>query len=229
MTSPRPLQVPVSGNDFASGPAPQRPQQLVWGPASSQQQTGRRGLTPITTSSSSHPPRPNSSTQVARNPWSPISQPQSSIQFPTSRQGARSSSISSNSTPFSPPFSGQQTPSQYPSRTIAPSVNSQGASSGTAAFQGVGAAGTTGSGGGISRLSRASPSLSQNSFGSVGTSSFASRDSANSGQLSKIVIAQIFLLLSTIATEDKDKKWADKVDQLRKVRLPQAFYSAIPI
>lgn len=217
MTSPHPHNPPTSGNDTSSGPTPQRPQQLVWGPASSQQQTGRRGLTPISTTFSSNPPRPNSSSQISRNPWSPVTQNQPASQASSLRQTARSSSISSNSSPFSPPLAGQQPQSQNLLRTIASSTNSQGAPSATAATQGGNLAGN--SGGGNSRLARASPSLQQNSFGSTTPASgFAPQNAANSGQLSKIVIAQIFLLLSTITTEDKDKKWADKVDQLRKVR-----------
>jgi CCR4-NOT transcription complex subunit 1 len=82
-----------------------------------------------------------------------------------------------------------------------------------------GGGGTPSSGGGA-KLARASPSLSQSSaVGSPSTS--INPNSTQSGQsLSKIVIAQVFLLLSQFGSikEDKDKaKWETQADQIRKV------------
>jgi CCR4-NOT transcription complex subunit 1 len=83
-----------------------------------------------------------------------------------------------------------------------------------------GGGGAPSSGGGTTKLARASPSLSQSS--AVGSPSTTTNPtSAPSGQsLSKIVIAQVFLLLSQFGSikEDKDKaKWETQADQIRKV------------
>ncbi|KAK5255910.1 CCR4-NOT core subunit cdc39, partial [Cryomyces antarcticus] len=82
-----------------------------------------------------------------------------------------------------------------------------------------GGGGATGSSGGAPRLARASPSLLQSGVGSPGItlSSQSTQGAGQAGQLSKIVIAQVFLLLSSIK-EDKDKtKWDNQVEQIRKL------------
>jgi len=183
-----------------------RPQSQAWGLTQPLQQSSRRGLTPISTSFNTTSARPGSSSQNIRNPWSP--------------SAARSSSISSSSSPFSPPpvalQQPQPTPLQQPSRsrTAASSANPPLTSS-LAQAAGIGGGGSGG------RLARGSPSLSQANFNSpIAVSTPASQSTAQSGQVSKIVIAQLFLLISTIK-EDKDKvKWDIQADQIRKVRLP---------
>ena len=78
-----------------------------------------------------------------------------------------------------------------------------------------GGGGGSSGGGGSLKLARASPSLTQPA---VGSPSINPTQMQGSGQsLSKITIAQVFLLLSTIK-EDKDKaKWESQADQIRKV------------
>lgn len=200
-------------------------QQFPWG-SSSQHQSGRR-LTPISTaftSSHRHSPSPSSPSRAG---FSPLTSTFPSLPPPSSRHVAsRNSSVSSTSSPFSPSYAGQQPPSNQllsatRSRTIAPPTASQLASSAAAlptASQGGG--GAPSSGGGTTKLARASPSLSQSS--AVGSPSTTTNPtSAPSGQsLSKIVIAQVFLLLSQFGSikEDKDKaKWETQADQIRKL------------
>ena len=205
-----------------------RPQPFAWG-TSGQQQSGRRGLTPISTAFGSAPNRPSASSSPSRNSFSPVS-----TNFPsappasTNRQiASRTSSASSNSSPFSPAQPGSQQLQSHQlllsarSRTIASSSNAPLASSGAAlpaATQGGGGGTSSGGGGGISRLARASPSISQSAAGSPASATTPSAQT--SGQsLSKIVIAQVFVLLSTIK-EDKDKaKWESQAEQIQKARL----------
>lgn len=230
MTAPPPFnpQIPLTSNaDRTSGTTSQRPQQSAWG--LNQQHSGvRRVLTPISTSFSQNSGRPTSSAQsprnvVERNPWSPVGSNSSSLQQTSSRQSIRSPPITSSSSPFTPPLSGQQhaqstslLQSSRP-RTIASSANPQLASA-AAATQASGIGGA--SGGGSSKNFRASPSLQQSTFSSLTTSStLGAQSNGQAGQVSKIIIAQIFLLLSTIK-EDKDKsKWDLQADQIRKVRI----------
>jgi CCR4-NOT transcription complex subunit 1 len=200
-------------------------QQFPWG-SSSQHQSGRL-LTPISTvftPSHRHSPSPSSPSRAG---FSPLTSTFPSLPPPSSRHVAsRNSSVSSTSSPFSPSYAGQQPPSNQllsatRSRTIAPPTTSQLASSAAAlptASQGGG--GAPSSGGGTTKLARASPSLSQSS--AVGSPSTTTNPTSTpSGQsLSKIVIAQIFLLLSQFGSikEDKDKaKWETQADQIRKV------------
>jgi CCR4-NOT transcription complex subunit 1 len=127
--------------------------------------------------------------------------------------GSRKSSLASSaSSPFSP--AGQQPGAQLlsaRSRPAAPHAVSQLASS---------AAAQTGAG--TSKLARASPAPS--------TSSTAASPSPASGaasqNLSRIVIAQIFLLLSQFGPlkDDKDRaKWDTQIEQIRKVCLSPAL------
>ncbi|CAI6340370.1 unnamed protein product [Periconia digitata] len=136
----------------------------------------------------------------------------------------KSSAASSTSSLFSPAPSGQQPPTQLLSsraRNIAPSSASQQASSAaTAALQG---SGGTSSGGGASRLVRASPSLSISS--TVGSPISSNPQSASAPKqqkqdLSRIVVAQVFLLLSQLSPvkDDKDRaKWNAQAEQIRKL------------
>jgi CCR4-NOT transcription complex subunit 1 len=83
-----------------------------------------------------------------------------------------------------------------------------------------GGGGASSSGGGATKLARASPSLSQSStVGSPSTTSNPTSAPATQN-LSRIVIAQVFLLLSQFGPvkDDKDKaKWETQADQIRKL------------
>ncbi|KAF2843090.1 Not1-domain-containing protein [Patellaria atrata CBS 101060] len=198
--------------------------------SSSQQPSGhRRGLiSPISTAfNNSNSNRSTTSTNSpSRNTFSPTNSNFPQFPQPSSRTiASRNSSASSTSTPFSPSHSGsQQLPqnsllSSVRARNIAPSSQTSLGSSAAAlpsTSQGGGPASGAG-GGGATRLARASPSLSQSS--GVGSPNPVNNlTSAPPGQsLSKIVIAQVFLLLSSMK-EDKDKmKWDGQADQIRKL------------
>jgi CCR4-NOT transcription complex subunit 1 len=192
-------------------------QQHPWGAPTSRQSTR---LAPISTAFAHEQHQQHRSTpspSAPRPPYSPgfPSLPQAASRLVGSR---KSSAASSTSAPFSP--AGQQLPasqllSSSRARTIAPSTASQLASS--AAASGAQAS----SGGGAPRLARASPSLSASS--TVGSPSAASNPGAGgpSQNLSRIVIAQIFLLLSQFGPlkDEKDRsKWETQAEQIRKVR-----------
>jgi CCR4-NOT transcription complex subunit 1 len=123
--------------------------------------------------------------------------------------GSRKSSVASSASSPGQQLPASQLLSSRGVRTIAPHASSQLASS--ALGQGAGA--QSSSGGGASKLVRASPSLS--------VSSTASNPSGASSQnLSRIVIAQIFLLLSQFGPlkDDKDRsKWDTQTEQISKV------------
>ncbi|OAL00516.1 Not1-domain-containing protein [Phaeosphaeriaceae sp. SRC1lsM3a] len=179
-------------------------------------------LTPISTAVAQEQ-RNTPSPSASRPAYSPATASFPSLPPSSSRLvGSRKSSIaSSTSSAFSP--AGQQLPASQllssRSRTIAPNAVSQLASSAAAAAsQGAGAQST--SGGGASKLVRASPSLSTSS--TVGSPSTSSNPAfgASSQNLSRIVIAQIFLLLSQFGPlkDDKDRsKWDTQAEQIRKL------------
>ncbi|KAI9792032.1 MAG: hypothetical protein M1833_001282 [Piccolia ochrophora] len=89
-----------------------------------------------------------------------------------------------------------------------------------------GGGGGSSSGGGTYRPSSFSPSLSQSGVSSPISPSFNSNvssqtannaSSSQAGQLSKIVIAQVFLLLSSIKEDKDNTKWESQADQIRKL------------
>lgn len=217
-SSPVPQEPYTSGNERAAGPAPQRPQQLAWGPPSSQPQSGRRGLAPISTTLSSTSQRPSSSSQSPRNPWSPSASGFGGSAVTLNRSVGRSPSTSSGSSLFGPSNTGQpqaQAVSHF--RNIASSTNTHSASNAPSSY-GSGATGSAGSGG-PPRLSRASPSISQSATLAVSSSvaNPTGQSGSQTGSLSKIVVAQLVLLLSTM-DKDKDKaKFDSQYDQVRKV------------
>ncbi|TKA76658.1 hypothetical protein B0A49_03826 [Cryomyces minteri] len=215
-----------TGAPTPAGARSSRSQQFAWGP-SNQQQTGRRGLTPISTGfNSSSARQPAGTNSPSRNAFSPVNSASTSLSLSSNRHIASRTSSASSSSPFSPLPSGSQqlSTNQLLSstrpRTIASSASSHLASFAAASqTSSQGGGGATGSGGGAPRLARASPSLSQSGVGSPGIalSSQSTQGAGQAGQLSKIVIAQIFLLLSSIK-EDKDKtKWDNQVEQIRKL------------
>lgn len=219
MTAPSPSNLynpPGSSIDRTSGSTPPRPQQAAWGP--SQQTLSRRGLTPLSTSTTSNSSRPatSQSPRTDRNPWSPSANSVAQTSS-ASRQASRTASITSTSSPFSPSASSQQQALlgsllSSRSRNIGPSAGQQAASP-APGLQGSGLNGNS-----ISTSSknfRASPSLQQSAFGApaVGSNS-ALQTPGQSGSLQKIAIAQVFLLLSTMK-EDKDGSKANQVRQVR--------------
>ncbi|KAI9709694.1 MAG: hypothetical protein M1820_003096 [Bogoriella megaspora] len=215
----------ANSTSSAVGARSSRSSQFAWGPPP--QQPSRRGLTPISTAfgaSNSNPSRAadpfGSSSQ---QPLSPIAaaNPPSTTTRP--RQiTSRASSLSSSS-PWSPSLSGtqqlssSQLLSSAKSKTIASANNPSLASSAvplpTASQSG--GAGAPGGGGGASRDTRSSPSLSlsHSNIASPSTTSNPTTAQASSqGGLTRIVIAQIFLLLSTI----KDGS-GSQAEQIRKL------------
>lgn len=229
MTPSPPLnpQAPHSSNiDRSSGPSSQRPQQPAWGP--SQQSGVRRGLTPISTSFNSISARTSNSSQsprnLERNPWSPsLTSNYSTLATASGRQSIRSPSVQPNTSSFSPPPLGQQqahSSALLPSgrtRAIASSAYPQSASA-AAATQGSGVGGSS-SGGGVKSF-RASPSIPPSASFGLPSTSIGISTSGRSAEVSKIVIAQLFLLLSTLNKDEKDKsKWDTTADNIRKVCL----------
>ncbi|KAF1987219.1 Not1-domain-containing protein [Aulographum hederae CBS 113979] len=191
--------------------------------SSSQQQSERRRLPPISTSNSVNNPAASGSlaqSSTANQPQ-PSTIPSSSTR---SQHQSRNSSISSSSTVFSPQTGTQQHQanlllSSVRARNIASSSNSPLASSAaglSAASQG-GGVGASSGGGGPSKLARASPSLSQSSGSPITTTSNLTSGANNSQSLSKIVIAQIFLLLSTLKDNSDKLKWDTQAEQIRKL------------
>jgi len=220
MTAPSPSNLynpPGSSIDRTSGSTPPRPQQAAWGP--SQQSLGRRVLAPLSTTvgtgssrtAGSHSPR----SQQDRNPWSPVTT-STATSFHQHRHNNRSSSITSTSSPFSPTSSSQQQ-ALLGSLLSSSRPRATGSSAGqqSSTIQPTQALGTGGSSSaGSVKNYRSSPSLAQSAFSSpTGLSNLSGQPFGQSGSLSKIAIAQVFLLLSTMK-EDKD---GSKANQVMKV------------
>ena len=219
-----PPDPPATSSNNAAGARSSRSEQFAWGPAS--QHPPRRGLTPISTafgSSSSASGRLAgiAAESTAQQPLSPTAgtHPSTSA-FNLRNPASRSSSISSSS-PWSPVLSGpQQLPSSQllRSRTIASSSNNPSSASSAAALPTAaqaGGGGASGGGGGAPRDSRSSPSLSisHSSIASPSnTSNPASAQGTGQGGLSRIVVAQVFLLLSTIK-----EGGGSQAEQIRRV------------
>lgn len=187
----------------------------------------KRTLAPLSTSvNNPASARPSSSSNSPRNPWSPTNPPISSNSL-SSRQPPRSSSISIGTSPFNPPTTHlphqQQSQQQIGPGTSSlnrPRTTTSGGiaqlSFNSAPTQSLSNTGATASPLSL-RPARASPSVSQSNIGSpTGGSVSNPHGSGQSGSLSKIVIAQVFLLLSTIKEEDRTK-WESQADQIRKV------------
>jgi CCR4-NOT transcription complex subunit 1 len=199
-------------------------QQPPWGPPRHLQTTR---LTPISTNIS-HEQRNTPSPSGSRPGFSPATSSFPSLPSSSARHvGSRkSSAASSTSAPFSPAHAGQQPPVgqllSSRSRTITSQQPSQLASAAAA-----GSASSSGGGASVSRLVRASPSQSTSStVGSPSTSANPSSASAHNQNLSRIVIAQVFLLLSQFGPvkDDKDRtKWETQAEQIRKVRVMHSF------
>ncbi|KAF1968861.1 Not1-domain-containing protein [Bimuria novae-zelandiae CBS 107.79] len=183
--------------------------QTPWGPPRHHQSAR---LTPISTAINYEQHRNTPSPSASR----PANSPATSS-FPS--LPASASRASSSSSSFSPSHTGQQPPAgqllSFRARTITSQQPSQLASAAAAS------GGASSSGGGPPRLVRASPSLSTSStVGSPSTSTNPAGTSAHNQNLSRIVIAQVFLLLSQFGPvkDEKDRaKWETQVEQIRKL------------
>ena len=195
----------------------------------------RRGLAPLATNlASSDPPRgKNTSTSTA----SPFASTFSSVlTSSTPSNGIRSGHSSSfPASPSSNLQSGSQQaqPGQLllspRTRAITPSSQSQSASpaaASTTASQ-IGGGGSGGGGGSFGRSQAFSPPLPQHTLSSPTNNTFdrtglpSSTPSSASGQssVSKIISAQIVLLLSSITEKEGRTKWDSQAEAIRKVRL----------
>lgn len=195
-------------------------QQHPWGAPRHNQSTR---LTPISTSAA-HEQRNTPSPSGSRQPYSPAassfpSLPSAQSRLVSSRKSSAASSTSS--APFA--AAGQQLPaSQLLSSRSRTNTNQPSQLASSAAPGGA----STNSSGGASKLVRASPSSS-----TVGSPSTATNPAsgASSQNLSRIVIAQVFLLLSQFGPikDEKDRsKWDTQTEQIRKVRHWSCLYTS---
>ncbi|KAI9673128.1 MAG: hypothetical protein M1817_002990 [Caeruleum heppii] len=230
MTLPPPQPPPpqqdstASGKENVSSRRSAAIQQQAAGPSPLRSSNRRLVLKPISTGSgspSSGSPSRGDSQPSPRHPSSGASPftPSSKLSDLDQWVGrARPSTANSKE----PPSSSQLSPR---SRSQFPPASS--ATTSTTASQGGGGGGSS-SGGGHSRQPTSyAPTLSQSNSNVPSSPSFPPTQTPSSltnagsnlqaGQLSKIVIAQVFLLLMTIK-EDKDKtKWDAQADQIRKL------------
>ena len=227
------------GDSKPSSAGSARPRQPAWG--LSAQSTSRRGLTPLSTNV---PPSGETSSRRSDFSTSPSTKTTTASSFaPTfssvlnsaSRSSAsrQTSSVSPSASPFAPfqpglqQLSTNQLLSSPQSRATTPLSTSNLASSAaasTTASQGGG--GGSSSGGGPSRPVAFSPSPSANSLASPTTSTLdrtffgasASAVSSSQSSVSKISVAQVFLLLSSITEKEGKTKWDSQAEAIRKVR-----------
>ena len=236
----------ASSSDKLSSVRVVRPQQTAWG-APGQQPGARRGLTPLSTTDLTSPSAPVGSpsrrltgaNNTAQNPSaaSPLSSTFSSVLTTSHRLGANRNNPSPSTTasPFTANQSGshQAPQSAIPgissprSRALTPSSASQFAPGVTPINTSTGGGGGSGPGGGGStRNTPFSPPLSgTNTISSPTASTFEKSSTLVSGSnlasgqssLSKISVAQVFLLLDSITEKEGKAKWESKAEQIRKV------------
>lgn len=208
----------ASGTEKSSSVRSSRSQQSVWGAPSSQSGL-RRGLTPLSTNniSSSSTASPltspfsgahNLGTRSSRKPPSPANTPSA---FSFQHAGSQPQSHSAHSL-SSPPKS----------RAITPSAGAHLAS----ASGNVSGGGGSGGGGGLvsSRGVNFSPLLSGptvNSPTGFPSDKPGSAVSSSQSSLTKISIAQVFLLLDSITEKEGKEKWETKAAQIYKVSYTQ--------
>ncbi|KAL9086881.1 MAG: hypothetical protein Q9165_006887 [Trypethelium subeluteriae] len=209
----------------AGGARSSRSQPFAWG--STSQHATRRGLTPISTAfGSANSPSSRPAETSSQQPLSPVAAAQPSTSaFNLRHPASRTSSISSSS-PWSPILPGsQQLPSSQllssaRTRTIASSSNNPSSASSAAALPTaaqVGGVGASAAGGGAPRDTRSSPSVSipHSSIASPSNiSNPASAQGTGQGGLSRVIVAQVFLLLSTIK-----EGGGSQTEQIKRVRL----------
>lgn len=218
---PHPPTTATSGNSTLSST-----RSNVWGV--NQPQQPRRDISPILTSFNSSLPRPGSSTGgssqnplPSHNPWSPaVANPTSSNHVGV-RQNNQSPSLAS-------PLSGVTAPPGL-QQSLSTSLLTGGrprTTAATASLQAANGGGGPNSSGASSKNFRGSPSLSQPSYTSPTTPSIPGQPGAGqSGSLSKIVITQLFLLLSTIKDDKDSPRWDSEAEKIRKVSLFPEYQS----
>ena len=232
----------ASGTDKSSSTRPGRAQQSAWGSSSASQPSLRRGLTPLATtnlsSSSSIPsttsrgPPQSSSPGPGASTSSPLTSSFSAV-LSSARglSGARNvPSPASTSSPFASFHSGSQLQQQQQGQPVSspkfrahtPSSGSQLAST-TGSIAGGGGIGGGGGGTSSSRGAVFSPLSGTTVNSPTGFSdkpgSSASAAAAHAGQssLTKISVAQVFLLLDSITEKEGKEKWETKAAQIHKV------------
>lgn len=235
----------ASGTDKLSSNRAARSQQSAWGLSASQSNI-RRGLTPLATNnlSSSSIPSANSRGPVQSTspaPGGSTSSPLTSsfsavLSSARGLPGGRSvPSPASTPSPFTTFQSGSQQHQQSGQSLSSPKFRAHTPSSHLASAAGsiAGGGGSGGGGGGTgsSRGATFSPLLSGNTvnsptgFPSDKPGSAASGAAAHAGQssLTKISIAQVFLLLDSITEKEGREKWETKAAQIHKVGQSIAF------
>ncbi|KAJ8607709.1 hypothetical protein MRB53_040097 [Persea americana] len=214
MNPSHPQDLYSSANDRNNSANSQRHGAHAWGAAPGQQPATRRGLPPLSTSGTSQLPRPSSSSQ-SRTTWSPLTSVSNPVHSQTGRATARSPSISSATSPFSPPLGVPQASQSgsFPRNTGSASSQYPGNPQSSSQRVGLGQAGSAGG----PRLARNPPALQSPSYALPTLSTPTSAAAGQSGSLAKIIVAQIFLLLSSIK-DDKDKaKFDSQAEQIRQV------------
>ncbi|KAE8150549.1 CCR4-Not complex component, Not1-domain-containing protein [Aspergillus avenaceus] len=231
----------ASGADKSSSSRPGRSQQSAWASSISQSSI-RRGLTPLATNnlaSSAFPSVPSRGPPQSSSPGpggstsSPLTSSFSAVLSSARGHpvGRNLPSPASTPSPFTSFQSGSQ-PHQQPGQSIAsPKFRSHTPSSGShlasAAGSIAGGGGSGGGGGGtgssrgatFSPLSSGPTVNSPTGFPSDKPGSAASGAAAHSSQssLTKISIAQVFLLLDSITEKEGREKWDTKAGQIHKL------------
>lgn len=229
----------ASGTDKPSASRSTRSQQSPWGIATSQS-TSRRGLTPLATnnlpsssisaSSSRRPPQSHSPGPTGST-TSPLTSSFSAVLTSTSRFPRNNPSPIPTSSSFTSLQSGAQQQAHSVQSITSPKSSTLPSSAGsylasTASTTGGGSGGGGGGGGGggpgISRGATFSPLLagttvnSPTGFPSDKPSS-ATTSGAGQSSLSKISVAQVFLLLDSINEKEGKEKWETKAAQIHRV------------
>ncbi|KAB8272086.1 CCR4-Not complex component, Not1-domain-containing protein [Aspergillus minisclerotigenes] len=228
----------ASGTDKSSTIRPGRSQQSAWGPSVSQSSV-RRGLTPLATnnlasssfpSASSRGPPQSSSPGPGGSTSSPLTSSFSAVLssargFPGGRNAPSPASTPSPFTSFQSGSQQHQQPGQSLSspkfRAHTPSSGSHLAST-AGSIAGGGGSGGGGGGTGSSRGATFSPLSSGTTVNSPtgfpsDKSGSAAAAHASQSSLTKISIAQVFLLLDSITEKEGREKWDTKAAQIHKL------------
>lgn len=231
----------ASGTEKLSSSRSARSQQATWGPSSSHSSV-RRGLTPLATNelsssssvgSPSRRPTQSNSPAPSNSATSPLASTFSAVLTSSNRLSNHRNNPSPASTPSPfPSFQAGSHPqhqqtnqalSSPKSRAITPSSSSHLASASGSAAGGGGSGG--GGGIGTSRGVAFSPLLSGTTINSPtgfssdkpGPSSASAGANTSQSSLSKISVAQVFLLLDSITEKEGKDKWDTKAAQIHKV------------
>jgi CCR4-NOT transcription complex subunit 1 len=203
----------ASGTEKSSSARSSRSQQSVWGAPSSQSGL-RRGLTPLSTSNIS-----SSTASPLTSPFSGVHNLSSrSVRKPPSPAGTPSAFAFQHAGSHPQSHSAHSLSSPPKSRAITPSA---GAHLASASGNVAGGGGSWGGGGlGSSRGVNFSPLLSGQTVNSptgFPPDKPGSAVSSSQSSLTKISIAQVFLLLDSITDKEGKEKWETKAAQIHKV------------